>query len=92
MSTDYEFNTIELYEKLVPCLTSKVNEFKRYGINNVTKEDIWNYFYKNKWKENIPFLSDMVNDVFRLDTITIKKYIEEEFNNRKVDREGMEHL
>jgi hypothetical protein len=92
MSTEYEFNTIELYEKLVPCLTSKVNEFKRYGLNNITKEDIWNYFYKSKWKDGIPFLSDMVNDVMRLDKNIIEKFIEEEFNNRKVKREGIEHL
>jgi hypothetical protein len=73
-------------------LTSKVNEFKRYGLNNITKEDTWNYFYKSKWKDGIPFLSDMVNDVMRLDKNIIEKFIEEEFNNRKVKREGIEHL
>ena len=89
---NYEFNTIEVYNKLVPCLNSKVKELKKFGIDNITKEDIWNYLIRNVWKDSIPFLSDMVNDILKLDSSTIVKYVENEIKNRKVAREGSELL
>ncbi len=89
---NYEFNTIEVYNKLVPCLNSKVKELKKFGIDNITKEEIWNYLIRNGWKDSIPFLSDMVNDILKLDSSTIVKYVENEIKNRKVEREGSELL
>lgn len=89
---NYEFNTVEVYNKLVPCLNSKIKELNKFGINNITKEDIWNYLIRNVWKDSIPYLSDMVNDILKLDGSTIVKYVENEIKNRKVEREGSELL
>ena len=89
---EYKFDSTEVYKKIIPCLNSKVQELKRYGIDNVTKEDIWNYFMRDKWKDDVPYLSDMVDDVLKLDSSKIKEYVEEEIKNRKVEREGSELL
>lgn len=89
---DYKFDSAEVYKKLIPCLNSKVKELKRAGIENVTKEDIWNYFIRDKWKDSVPYLSDMVNDILKIDNNKIAKYVEEEIKKRKVEREGRELL
>jgi hypothetical protein len=47
---------------------------------------------RDKWKDDVPYLSDMVDDVLKLDSSKIKKYVEEEIKNRKVEREGSELL
>ena len=89
---NYEFNSIESFKKLVPCLNSKVKELQRYGIDYIKKEDIWNYFIKNVWKDNVPYLSDMVDDILKLDNKVIIDYTNEVIKNRKVEREGEELL
>ena len=89
---DYEFNSTESFKKLVPCLNSKIKELERYGIDYVKKEDIWNYLLKNVWKDNVPYLSDMVDDILKLDIKVIIDYVNESIKNRKVEREGEELL
>ena len=89
---NYEFNSIESYKKLIPCLNSKVKELKRYGIDYIKKEDIWNYLIKNVWKDNVPYLSDMVNDILKVDNKTLVDYTKEAIKKRKVEREGDEQL
>lgn len=70
------FSKDELYKKLGPCLNSKIKELNRVGIDNVSKKDIWNYLKKFKWKNDEPFLSDMVNDILNVDNMVLKDYVE----------------
>lgn len=76
---DFGLNSsVDLYKRLTPALNSKVKELKHYNINNVKKEDIWNYLMKNKW-DNVKglALSDMVDDILNSDNEKIKKYLED---------------
>ena len=78
---DVKFSSIEeLFNRLKPAFSFKINELKRKNITNVTNKDIWNYFSKTKWsKENNLELCDMVNDIVNLDEYEFLKYI----NNQK---------
>lgn len=61
-------NKIELYKRLVPALNSKVKEFEKNGEKSIKKEDLWNYFIKNKWVNvNSLSLSEMVDDILNMD-------------------------
>lgn len=76
---DFGLNSsVDLYKRLTPALNSKIKELKHYNINNVKKEDIWNYLMKNKW-DNVKglALSDMVDDILNSDNEKIKKYLED---------------
>ena len=83
---DIEFNSIkELYDRLKPALNSKVNELKRYDIDYVKANDIWNYLKETKWKmaKNL-LLCDMVDDILSLDNQVIDNYVKEEIRKKKV--------
>ena len=77
-------NSVDLYKRLTPALSSKEKELKHYNITNAKKEDIWNYLMKNKW-DNVKglALSDMVDDILNDDNEKIRKYIEEKQRNDK---------
>lgn len=74
---EVKFNSIEeLFNRLKPAFSFKINELKRKNITNVTNKDIWNYFSKTKWsKENNLELCDMVNDIVNLDEYDFLKYV-----------------
>ncbi|WP_019414050.1 post-transcriptional regulator [Paenisporosarcina sp. TG20] len=58
----------ELFELVVPALESKIQEFRIYNYNSVTKEDIWHYCVNKKWKKNNiqeMRVFEMVNDILR---------------------------
>lgn len=61
-----EFNNLnELKNRLMPALRIKREEINN---KNITEEDIWNYLKDTKWrKSNDLSLSDMVNDILKLD-------------------------
>lgn len=61
-----EFNNLnELKNRLMPALRIKKEEINN---KNITEEDIWNYLKDTKWrKSNDLSLSDMVNDILKLD-------------------------
>ena len=61
---DIEFNSLEeLYERLTPALKAKVSELKRYDLDYIKEEDIWNYLKDTKWvKANNLLLYQMVDD------------------------------
>ncbi len=63
-----EFNNLtELKNRLMPALRIKKEEINN---KNITEEDIWNYLKDTKWKKsNDLSLSDMVNDILKLDNI-----------------------
>ena len=74
-------NTLEeLYNKLLPVLTTKINEMKLRHINYITEIDIWNCL-TTKWakKSNLTF-SDMVSDILNTNNDIFENFIKE---NRK---------
>lgn len=76
-----EFNSVgELYNRLLPALNSKVRELRRFKIDYVAQEDIWNYLKAKKWSKSTGLtLADMVSDILNLDNNALDKYIKEAF-------------
>ena len=65
----------ELYLNLIPALNVKMKLLKRNKMNNITKEDIWNYLKDNKWKNSVDLtLADMVNDIIHVDNNDVSNY------------------
>lgn len=79
----------ELYKRIKPALYSKKQELKRSGIDFVKEVDIWNYLSQNNWnkKEELS-ISQMVSDIFNLESYKIKNYVMEILKNteRKIDK------
>lgn len=90
---DIEFNSIkELYERLLPALNTKVTELKRYDLDYIKKEDIWNYLKDKKWsKANNLLLYEMVDDILNLDNYEIDEYVKEEIR-KKVIKPNLEEM
>ncbi len=90
---DIEFSSIkELYERLTPALNTKLNELKKYDLDYIKKEDIWNYLKINKWeKANNLLLYQMVDDILNLDNDLIDNYVKEEIR-KKVIKPNLENM
>lgn len=41
----------KLFQKVLPVLQSKLEEFKYFGYDSITIEDIWNYCLVKKWRK-----------------------------------------
>jgi hypothetical protein len=84
-----EFKSLsELYARVLPALISKKSELKLSGINYIKEEDIWNYLKETKWVSTTNLsLSQMVSDIFNLDSYNIEKYVKDKMNNmtRKIN-------
>lgn len=60
-------NTVDLYRRLLPALSSKAREIESLNVKNIRKEDIWNYLLKYKWITVTGLkLSDMVDDILNI--------------------------
>lgn len=85
---EFEFNSQEeLYKRLKPALSTKVEEIKRNGLGYIKEEDIWNYLKEIKWKSSNDLnLYQMVSDVLSMDEVLIDDYLKQKLslNNRKV--------
>lgn len=81
---DMDFTSItELYNKLLPVLTTKVNEMKLNGIFYIREKDIWNY-QKDKWeKSNNLNFSDMVNDILNTSNSEYENFLKNEWEDHK---------
>ena len=90
---DIEFNSIkELYERLLPALNTKITELKRYDLDYIKKEDIWNYLKITKWeKANDLKLYQMVDDILNLDNYEIDEYVKNEIR-KKVIKPNLEEM
>ena len=65
----------ELYLNLVPALNVKMKLLKRNKMDDITKEDIWNYLKDNKWNNSVDLtLADMVNDIIHVDNNEVSNY------------------
>ncbi len=90
---DIEFNSIrELYERLLPALNTKITELKRYDLDYIKKEDIWNYLKVTKWEKATDLkLYQMVDDILNLDNDKIDNYVKEEIR-KKVIKPNLENM
>ena len=65
----------ELYQGLIPALNTRIKYLKKNKIDNLTKEDIWEYLSETKWKNSIDLtLADMVQDILHTDSREIISY------------------
>ena len=80
-----EFSSIkELYERLIPAMTTRVRELHREGYVFVKNEDVWNYLKISKWsKANGLELSDMVSDILSCSGYEMDDYLKKTFMNSK---------
>ena len=90
---DIEFNSIrELYERLLPALNTKITQLKRYDLDYIKKEDIWNYLKITKWENATNLeLYQMVDDILNLDNDEIDKYVKDEIR-KKVIKPNLEDM
>lgn len=74
---DFTFNTKEeLYTRIRPALTAKLQELKRLNYSNITEEDIWYYLSTNKWsKSHGLMLSDIVSDIIHVDNKKLDEFV-----------------
>jgi len=74
---EIEFSSLkDLYNRLEPSLASKVDELKKNGYHNISKEEIWIYLIKNRWMESQDLLlHQMVSDIFNASNEEIYQYI-----------------
>lgn len=71
------FNSLEeLYNRLLPALRTKKDEFRLMKFGHITEKDIWIYLTETKWKSahNL-LLYQMVDDIMCADYIQIDKYM-----------------
>lgn len=82
---DFSFQTQEeLYIRVRPALTAKLQELKRLNYRNIEEKDIWEYLSDIKWKKSKNLmLSDIVSDIIHIDNRRLAKYLEEK-NRRGV--------
>lgn len=90
---DIEFNSLkELYDRLLPALNTKVTELKRYDLDYIKVEDIWNYLRLSKWsKANNLLLYQMVDDILNLDNEKIDEFVKEQIR-KKVIKPNLEEM
>lgn len=74
---NFRFKSLEdLYKRLLPAFTTKVNDIKRNNINNIKEIDLWNYLKNNEWmnKKDLT-LGEMVNDILTLNINDVQEYL-----------------
>ena len=83
---DIEFSSLEeLYKRLKPALTTKVDEIRMIGYTYIKEEDVWNYLKEIKWKHSQGLsLYEMVSDVLNLENEKIDSYLKNKLNS--IDR------
>ena len=83
-----EFETLEeLYQRIKPALTTKMNEMRRNGYIYIKEEDIWNYLKEVKWLSSKDLsLYQMTCDILDTKDEIIDDYLREKLNfkNRRV--------
>ena len=72
----------ELYNKLLPVLTTKVNELKLRKIDYISEIDIWNYQTK-KWSKSTNLMfSDMVSDILNTNNKLYEDYVKNKWKEQ----------
>lgn len=72
-----DFTSLEdLKIRIYPALRNRVSYFKKLGVNDITEEDIFSYFF-NCWKNKKDLsLSEIVNDILNCNYLNIRYYKE----------------
>lgn len=72
-----EKKTVQEWRSFIqPALSSKRNEFKLIGYENVTEEEIWNCLEAKVWKGNpVKSLYEVTADVFHLSAGTYMSFV-----------------
>lgn len=80
---DIEFSSLEeLYKRLKPALTTKVDEMRMQGYTYIKEEDVWNYLKEIKWKHSKDLsLYEMVSDVLNLESEKIDIYLKNKLSS-----------
>ena len=61
---------------IYPALWNRVSYFIKLGVNDITEEDIFSYFF-NSWKNKKDLsLSEIVNDILNCNYLNIRYYKE----------------
>ena len=82
MVTENFGTLIDLYNRVLPALKSKVKELKQNHITFVTEKDVWDCLRKKKWNgESDLTLYDIVNDILFVDEKEVVNYLN--YKNRK---------
>lgn len=73
---DIEFSSLEeLYNRLLPALTTKKTELDRIGYKDINVNDIWSYFRNKKWiKAHNLMLYQVVDDILNTDIYELITY------------------
>lgn len=72
----------ELYNKLLPVLTTKVNELKLRKIDYISEIDIWN-FQTEKWSKSTNLMfSDMVSDILNTNNKLYEDYVKNKWKEQ----------
>lgn len=91
MDSDYKFNTAEeLYNRVLPALRSKANEFKRDHISYVSEKDIWNYLSRTVWntKQDLEFY-ELIDSILNLTIADMEDYLVGKMKKNDKDEESI---
>lgn len=91
MDSDYKFNTAEeLYNRVLPALRSKANEFKRDHISYVSEKDIWNYLSRTVWntKQDLEFY-ELIDSILNLTVADMEDYLVGKMKKNDKDEESI---
>ncbi len=72
----------ELKERIFPALKNRVNYFKKLGVNDISEDDIFMYFFDTWKKKNDLSLAEIVNDILNCNYLNIR-YFKERSNYEK---------
>lgn len=94
MVTENFGTLIDLYNRVLPALKSKVKELKQNHITFVTEKDVWDCLRKTKWNgESDLTLYDIVNDILFVDEKEVVNYLnyinKKQVENREEKRQEM---
>ena len=68
-----------LYDKVLIVLDSKIEEFKYYGYKEITKDELWSYCIKKKWRKmNIEQLRlhEVVETIYHVSASEMMNYLQ----------------
>lgn len=77
---EFTFNTKEeLYIRVKPALSAKLQELRRLNFKNINEDDIFNYLSINKWaKSHNLALSDIVSDIIHVDNKKLDEFVKKQ--------------
>lgn len=79
-------SSLDLYKRVLPAINCKMNELKKYNMDYIKKEDIWNYLRSSRWVNAKGMtLAEMVDDILNVDNNNLDKYVKEKIKNVKED-------